>query len=133
MKRNSMIVLAIFASLIGAVFALPMTVTAKTVQGQDPMVLGKLYFVNLKQGEQPVMTGLSLHGNVCGSGDFNNKPAATEGIRAVFELNEWIEFYPQASVGAGIKVMVFNTRPTKLFTWRTHWTMKPQAIFKNVT
>ena len=32
-------------------------------QVQDSMVLGKLYYVNLKEGEQPVMTGLSLFGN----------------------------------------------------------------------
>ena len=72
------------------------------------MVLGKLYFVNLKEGEQPVMTGLSMNGNRCGSEDFNNKPFAAEGIRSVFELNEWIEFHPQANVQTGIKVMVFK-------------------------
>ena len=82
--------------------------SANTEQVQDTMVLGKLYFVNLKEGEQPIMTGLSLFGNRCGSTDFNNKPCATEGIRSVFELDEWIEFHPQASVGTGIKVMVFK-------------------------
>ena len=71
-------------------------------------VLGKLYFVNLKEGEQPVMTGLSLFGNRCGSEDFNHKPCAAEGIRSVFELDEWIEFHPQASAKTGIKVMVFK-------------------------
>ena len=44
------------------------------VQVQDSTVLGKLYFVNLKEGEKPVMTGLSLFGNRCGSEDFNHKP-----------------------------------------------------------
>ncbi len=75
---------------------------------KDTMVLGKLYFVNLKEGEQPVMTALSLSGNRCGTHDFNNKPYATEGIRSVFELNEWIEFHPQATAASGIKVMVFK-------------------------
>ncbi len=75
---------------------------------KDTMVLGKLYFVNLKEGEQPVMTALSLNGDRCGTSDFNNKPYATEGIRSVFELNEWIEFHPQATAASGIKVMVFK-------------------------
>ena len=75
---------------------------------KDTMVLGKLYFVNLKEGEQPVMTALSLNGDRCGTGDFNHKPYATEGIRSVFELNEWIEFHPQATAASGIKVMVFK-------------------------
>lgn len=81
---------------------------ANTSQIQETMVLGKLYFVNVKEGEKPIMTALSLFGNRCGSESFNHKPYAAEGIRSVFELDEWIEFYPQASAGSGIKVMVFK-------------------------
>ncbi len=81
---------------------------ANTSQVQDTKVLGKLYFVNLKEGEQPIMTALSLFGNRCGSEGFNHKPYATEGIRSVFELDEWIEFQPQANAESGIKVMVFK-------------------------
>ena len=79
------------------------------------MELGKLYFVNLEQGEQPVMTGLSLFGNRCGSKDFNHKPCAAEGIRSVFELDEWIEFHPQTNVTSGIKVMVFMHKDDQNF------------------
>ena len=81
---------------------------ANISQIQETMVLGKLYFVNVKEGEKPIMTALSLFGNRCGSESFNHKPYAAEGIRSVFELDEWIEFYPQASAGSGIKVMVFK-------------------------
>ena len=84
-------------------------------QVQDTMVLGRLYFANLEEGERPVMTALSLFGDRCGSRDFNNKPCSTEGIRSVFELNEWIEFYPQASAGSGIKVMVFKHKADQGF------------------
>ena len=83
-------------------------VNTNAEQVKDTTVLGKLYFVNLKEGEKPVMTGLSLHGNRCGSEAFNSMPFAAEGIRSVFELDEWIEFHPKASVGGGIKVMVFK-------------------------
>ena len=91
--------------LLTAVLAL-----ISTVKGSNDTdaVLGKLYFVNLKEGEQPVMSGLSLFGNRCGSKEFNNKPYAAEGIRSVFELDEWIEFHPQASAKTGIRVMVFK-------------------------
>ena len=57
------------ALLIIAVLALVSDVSARSgskanaEQVQDTTVLGKLFFVNLKEGEQPVMTGLSLHGN----------------------------------------------------------------------
>ena len=84
-------------------------------QSQDTMVLGKLYFVNLEEGEQSVMTELSLFGDRCGTEAFNNKPYASEGVRSVFELNEWIEFHPQASVGSGIKVMVFKHKADQGF------------------
>ncbi|MBQ3700652.1 MAG: hypothetical protein II886_12205 [Prevotella sp.] len=99
------------ALLLTAVFALLSTASATgadAAQAQDDMVLGKLYFVNLKEGEKPVMTGLSLSGNRCGDEAFNSKPFAAEGIRSVFELDEWIEFHPKTSVGGGIKVMVFK-------------------------
>ncbi|MBO4924002.1 MAG: hypothetical protein J5382_07750 [Bacteroidales bacterium] len=89
--------------------------TACYSQSQDTMVLGKLYFVNLEEGEQPVMTALSLYGDRCGTEAFNTKPYASEGIRSVFELNEWIEFHPQASVGSGIKVMVFKHKTDQSF------------------
>ena len=82
---------------------------------EDPMVLGKLYFVNLKEGEKPIMTGLSLFGNRCGSENFNNKPYAAEGIRSVFELDEWIEFHPQTNAETGIKVMVFKHKADQSF------------------
>ena len=90
-------------------------IAASSTQVQDTMVLGKLYFVNLKEGEQPVMTALRLYGDRCGTDAFNSKPCASEGIRSVFELSEWIEFYPQASVGSGIKVMVFKHRADQRF------------------
>lgn len=82
---------------------------------EESTELGKLYFMNIKEGEQPVMTGLSLFGNRCGSVDFNHKPAATEGIRSVFELDEWIEFHPEASAKTGIKVMVFKHKADQSF------------------
>ena len=102
--------------LLTAVLAL-----LSTVKGSNDAdaVLGKLYFVNLKEGEQPVMSGLSLFGNRCGSEDFNNKPCAAEGIRSVFELDEWIEFHPQASAKTGIKVMVFKHNADQGFYLKT--------------
>ena len=61
------------------------------------------------------MTALSLFGDRCGTEGFNRKPYATDGIRSVFELNEWIEFYPEANVGSGITVMVFKHKEDQGF------------------
>ena len=89
--------------------------SANTMQIQETMVLGKLYFVNIEEGEQPIMTALSLFGNRCGSEVFNHKPYAADGIRSVFELDEWIEFHPQTSAESGIKVMVFMHKEDQVF------------------
>lgn len=102
--------------LLTAALALTLTLIGSgTMQAQDAMALGKLYFVNLKEGEQPIMTGLSLSGNRCGSEAFNSQPYAAEGIRSVFELDEWIEFHPQSNAGTGIKVMVFQHKADQAF------------------
>lgn len=95
--------------LLTAVLALLTTSNGYSANAtEESMELGRLNYVNLKEGEQPVITGLTLAGNRCGTVAFNSKPAATEGIRSVFELDEWIEFYPETKAGTGIKVMVFK-------------------------
>ena len=109
-------IMALFLAAGLSVFA-PVGIgdAAGTSQEQDTMVLGKLYFVNIKEGEQPVMTALSLFGNRCGTDGFNNKPFSADGIRSVFELDEWIEFHPQAAAEVGIKVMVFTHKADQGF------------------
>ena len=105
-----------FALFLTVVLAMASTVIGNnTAQAQDKMVLGKLNFLNLKEGEQPVMKALTLAGNRCGSVDFNNKPYAAEGIRSVFELDEWVEFHPQTTAATGIKVMVFQHKDDQGF------------------
>ena len=104
----------LFLTAILALFLTTLNGSAVNV-AEDSMELGKLYFMNLKEGEQPIMTGLSLFGNRCGSVDFNKKPYAAEGIRSVFELDEWIEFYPKTNAKTGVKVMVFKHKSDQSF------------------
>ena len=81
---------------------------ATKADAQKAMIPGKLNFVNLKDGEQPVMTALTLKGNQVGSAEWNNRKPATEGIRCIFNLNEWIEFYPVTNAEYGIKVWIIK-------------------------
>ena len=103
----------LFLIAVLALFMVPNNGSA--ANAENSVELGKLYFVNLKEGEQSIMTGLRLFGNRCGSDDFNKKPYAVEGIRSVFELDEWIEFYPQTNAKTGIKVMVFKHKDDQGF------------------
>jgi hypothetical protein len=88
---------------------------ATKAEAQEAMVPGKLNFVNLKDGEKPVMTGLTLKGNLAGTSEFNDRKPAAEGIRAIFELNEWIEFYPETNAEYGIKVWIIKHKEDQSF------------------
>lgn len=81
---------------------------ATKADAQKAMIPGKLNFVNLKDGEQPVMTALTLKGNQVGSTEWNDRKPANEGIRCIFNLNEWIEFYPVTNAEYGIKVWIIK-------------------------
>jgi hypothetical protein len=82
------------------------------VPAGSEMKAGKLYFVNLKKDEQPIMPKIRIAGNRAGNQEeeigINYKPYASEGIRCIFELNEWVEFYPQSNAKSGIAVWVFE-------------------------
>ena len=86
--------------------------TDTIVPAGSEMMAGKLYFVNLKKDEQPIMPKIILSGNRAGNLEegkgINYKPYASEGIRCIFELNEWVEFYPQSNAKSGIAVWVFE-------------------------
>lgn len=68
--------------------------------------LGKLNFI----GDASVLRGVSLAGVCAGSEDYNSKPAGTENIRSIFEMNEWVKFYLDASVEEGIQVWLMKNR-----------------------
>ena len=88
----------------------PETGNASTTSSE--MIAGKLYFINLQRDEQPIMPKIIITGNRAGSYDegtgINSKPYAAEGIRSIFEINEWVEFYPQSDAKSGISVWVFE-------------------------
>ena len=88
---------------------------ATKADAQKAMIPGKLNFVNLKDGEQPVMTALTLKGNQVGSAEWNDRKPATEGIRCIFNLNEWIEFYPVTNAEYGIKVWIIKHKEDQSF------------------
>ena len=88
---------------------------ATKADAQKAMIPGKLNFVNLKDGEQPVMTALTLKGNQVGSTEWNDRKPATEGIRCIFNLNEWIEFYPVTNAEYGIKVWIIKHKEDQSF------------------
>lgn len=64
---------------------------------KEVLVPGTLYRLNKEVGEDYPLKGVRIDGNVAGSGDasggVNGKEPATEKIRSIFELNEYLAFY----------------------------------------
>ena len=80
------------------------------------MVPGTLNPINVKEGEKPALKGLRLAGNRAGSseaGGFNDKPYATEGIRCIFELDEWVEIYPELEKAGSVSLWSLRTERTR--------------------
>ncbi|MBR5114807.1 MAG: hypothetical protein IK101_05875 [Oscillospiraceae bacterium] len=71
---------------------------------------GKLDFIDLDDRDASVLCGVSVHGNQAGSAEFNAKDPAAEGVRCVFELGEWIEFYPDADAEYYLRVWILRHR-----------------------
>ena len=76
------------------------------------MVPGTLYQLNSKSGEEPIIRGVRLDGNVAGSSTdgsgINGKSFATEKIRFAFELNEYVIFYFDSDTSSCITAYFFE-------------------------
>lgn len=79
--------------------------TTKNNAGANAVVLlpGELY-----QFDKDVIKGITVKGNRLGSREFNDKDPDVKGIRCVFELNEWVEFYLDSDAANGIYVYVYK-------------------------
>lgn len=82
--------------------------TTKAPSADAPVLLpGKLVIVN--EGDNvPVIKGINVAGNRAGTAEFNSKFPGTDGVRCIFELNEYLEFYLDSNETSEIKVYAFK-------------------------
>ena len=73
---------------------------------EQTMILGRLYQINLPEGQTPLIKGVKITGNQSGSG-INGLPCAGDGIRSVFNLDEWMNFSLDTGIPAGEKIGVY--------------------------
>ena len=71
---------------------------------------GTLRFIDLDDRDSSVLRGVRFSGNRCGSEEFNSKAPATEGIRCIFGLNEYVACLPDTDVTSGIRIYVLPQR-----------------------
>ena len=60
---------------------------------KEVIIPGRLYALNIEEGEKAPIKGLILTGNRAGY-EINEADTAEENIRCIFELNEYIGIYP---------------------------------------
>lgn len=72
---------------------------------------GKLNLINLDDRDPSVLRGVRISGLNAGTGeDINGKESSLTDVRCIFELNEWIEFYPDADAEYYLRVWVLKHR-----------------------
>ena len=87
---------------------------SKTTNGQaaEPAKLtGELTLIKLDDRDPSVLRGVVIKGNCAGTADgFNSKESSLTDVRCVFELNEWVEFYPDTDKEYALRVWILKHR-----------------------
>ncbi len=72
---------------------------------------GKLNLIELDDRDPSVLHGVIIKGNRAGSAEgFNGRESSLTDVRCIFELGEWIEFYPDTDATYGIRVWILKHR-----------------------
>ena len=89
--------------------------TSNASQGADSAagakLTGKLNLINLDDRDPSVLRGVIIKGNQAGTADgFNGRKTSLTDVRCIFELNEWVEFYPDTDKEYALRVWILKHR-----------------------
>jgi len=77
----------------------------------ETKLTGKLNLINLDDRDPSVLRGVTIEGNCAGTAEgFNNKEKSLTDVRCIFELNEWVEFYPDTDKEYALRVWILKHR-----------------------
>ena len=72
---------------------------------------GKLNLIELDDRDPSVLRGVIIKGNCAGTADgFNGKESSLTDVRCIFELNEWVYFYPDTDATYGLRIWILKHR-----------------------
>ncbi|MBP3729686.1 MAG: hypothetical protein J6H18_05430 [Lachnospiraceae bacterium] len=71
---------------------------------------GKLNIINLDDRDPSVLRGVIIKGNQVGTAEFNSRESSLTDVRCIFNLNEWVEFYPDTDATYGLRVWILKHR-----------------------
>ena len=86
--------------------------TSQSGNTAEPAKLSaRINLINLDDRDPSVLRGVTIKGNCAGTADgFNNRESSLTDVRCIFELNEWIEFYPDTDATYGLRVWILKHR-----------------------
>ena len=85
--------------------------TETTANPTGAKLTGSLNVINLDDRDSSILRGVTIKGNIAGTAEgFNNKEKSLTDVRCIFELNEWIEFYPDTDAQYYLRVWVLKHR-----------------------
>ena len=92
--------------------------SSNTGKTAEAMIPGRLYQLNLKDGEKPVIKGVTLDGGSAGayrnsddpSDWINGRPLSDKDIRCIFETQEWISIIIDSDKTAGLSAYIIEHR-----------------------
>lgn len=88
------------------------TDTSDKKDAAAPHVIGQLEQLNLKDGASPIIRGVGLDGNRAGMSAedtghrVNGRAISKDGIRSVFEMNEWISVRLDTDAKSGLSAVI---------------------------
>ena len=75
------------------------------------VLTGKLNLIELDDRDPSVLRGVRIIGNRVGTqDDINGRESSLTDVRCIFELNEWIEFYPDTDKEFALRVWILKHR-----------------------
>ncbi|MBO7336335.1 MAG: hypothetical protein J6U42_05295 [Lachnospiraceae bacterium] len=89
--------------------------TSQSSNTAEPAKLnGKIDIIDLDDRDASVLRGVRIIGNCAGNYDnINGKASSLTDVRCIFELNEWIDFYPDTDAEYYLRVWVLKHRDDK--------------------
>ena len=111
MKKTLAIILA-FVLVLGLAACGSSGTTSQGGNNDEAAKLtGKMNIINLDDRDPSVLRGVAIKGLTAGSYDgINGKESSLTDVRCIFELSEWIEFFPDTDATYGLRVWILKHR-----------------------
>ena len=82
-----------------------------TAAAESAKLDGKMTLINLDDRDPSILRGVRICGMSVGSADgFNGRKSSLTDVRCIFELGEWVEFYPDTDKDHALRVWILKHR-----------------------